>query len=193
MFYGTRQKNRILRCSNNRFENIAIYFSGCCNRQFKMLQHIFLCRNHRFKMLQHVFLDVATVNLRCCNMFFYVATVDLRCCNMIKKRCHNMFFYVTWCFSMLQTLVIECYKQWLTSDPFVFRSISLPHVRQGAVSASAIGSAITITVVYYCITGEMREPEGDEHWVGQVERKPLDPKGKERSGSLWIRKGRSAG
>ena len=29
--------------------------------------------------------------------------------------------------------------------------------------------------------------------MGQVERKPLDPKGKERSGSLWIQKGKNVG
>ena len=133
-------------------------------------------------MLQHVFLDVAIVNLRCCNMFFYVATVYLRCCNK------NL--YVTWDFSMLQTFVLECCKQLLTYDPFVPLSISLTHIRQGAVSASAIGSATTIIVVYYCIIWERREPKGDEWWVGRVERTPLDSKGKERSRSLWIQKGR---
>ena len=87
---------------------------------------------------------------------------------------------------MLQTFVLECCKQLLTYDPFDPLSISLTHLRQGAVSTSAIGSATTIIVVYYCITGERREPEGNECWVGRVERKPLDQKGRsttEASGS----------
>jgi hypothetical protein len=103
-----------------------------------------------------------------------------------------MFFYVTWCFSMLQTLVIECYKQWLTSDPFVFRSISLPHVRQGAVSASAIGSAIhhyrglllhhrrnERTGRGWALGGTGRAKASGSEREG-AQRKPLDPKGKER-------------
>ena len=49
-------------------------------------------------------------------------------------------------------------------------------------------------MVYYCITGEMREPQEDERW-GRTDRakafgseregaqqKPLDPEGKERRG-----------
>jgi len=34
------------------------------------------------------------------------------------------------------------------------------------VSASAIGSATTVTMVYYSITGERREPEGFERLGG---------------------------
>jgi hypothetical protein len=47
------------------------------------------------------------------------------------------------------------------------------------MSASAIGSAITITVVYYCITGERGSQKGVGAGMRWVERKPPDPKGKE--------------
>jgi len=175
--------------------DVATCFPRCCNSQFKMLQHFYGCCNNRFEMLQHVFLmlqqsiwDVATCFSGCCNsrfkmlqhVFFNVATVDLRCC--------NIFFNVTWGFSMLQTFVLECCKQWLTSDPFVSLSVFLLHVWQGAVSASAIESITTIFVVYYCMIAKRRELKGDERWdvMGRAktsgsereraQRKPPDPK-----------------
>ena len=167
-----------LRCCN--------MFFGCCNCRFKMLQHVFfwMCIS-RFEMLQHVFLNVATVDLRYCNMFFWMLQLWI-------KNVATCFMNVAWGFSILQTCVLECCKQWLTYDPFVSLSISLPHVRYGAVSASAIGSITTSTVVYYCITGEKREPEGDERRGGTGREKASRSEGNKRSGSLWIRKGRSA-
>jgi hypothetical protein len=71
---------------------------------------------------------------------------------------------------------------------------------QNAVSTSAIGSATIITMVYYCIPGEKREPEEDECWGGTVIAKASirkersateasDPKGEERQveGVEWKR------
>ena len=48
----------------------------------------------------------------------------------------------------------------------------------GAVS-NTVGRVATVTVVYYCITGERRELKGDERWVRRVDKKPLKYERKE--------------
>jgi hypothetical protein len=74
----------------------------------------------------------------------------------------------------------------------LFPSFSLTYGK-GVVFASAIGSATTIpwfTIASQEKRGSLKVMSAG---VGRVERKPLDPKGKERNGSLWIRKRRSDG
>jgi hypothetical protein len=73
-------------------------------------------------------------------------------------------------------------------------SIFLPHVWQGCGVCKCYRKRNHHTVVYYCITRQTREPEGDERWGGTgrakafgseregAQRKPLDPKAKERRG-----------
>jgi hypothetical protein len=133
------------------------------------------------------FFDVATVDLRCYNIFLDVATVDLRCCNMFLG-CYVRFQCVAnLCSWMLQAMI----NIW----SFVSISIFLPLERQGAVSVSTIGSATTITMVYYCITGERRELEDDERWggTGRAKASGSEREGAQRIENLWIWKGRSAG
>jgi hypothetical protein len=49
---------------------------------------------------------------------------------------------------------------------------------------SAIGSATTITVIYYCIIGKRGGRKEMSPEVGRIELKSVDPREKERSGSL---------
>jgi hypothetical protein len=119
-------------------------------------------------MLQYVFL--------CCNCQFKILQHVL--CYMASQYVTNI------CSWMLQAMI----NIWSICLSF---HLSLLHVWQGAVSASAIESAAIITVLYYYITGERREPKGDERWGGTgrakasgskregAQRKPLDLKGKE--------------
>jgi hypothetical protein len=129
-------------------------------------------------MLQHVFY-VVTVDLRCCNMFFYVVIGDLRC--------SNMFFF------MLYEVSVRCKPcSWMLQAMINIWSICLSfHLSPSRTARCGVCRRYSKGNHHYRgLLLHQRRKEGAVE-VGRVERKPLDPKEKERNWSLSIRKGRS--